>query len=301
MHRHRPARVVILGNVHVHAGAVEQSGHDGLVVGRHDEVRSLALAAEDPIHVTLGGEPEDHVRSLVHDPDVVLGIHSNGMCVGPCIQVLAYLADERTVGVELQELGGGGHIGRPGRVAAREDEDMPPRIDRHSSDLTEVNVVGQFQRIGHRFERKFRNGLCERRSHRQAEHNGRKKNTSHQTPPWEFADDAHSTGHRARNRTCHPGGLQGKTRQLTMDRPDGRLAMSPRVGRAVTQPVSSPIGASLFGLLGKLGTPLSVGGHGSGTTCLNSLKKFWTRMKVGRRERWRTAQASNHSMTLISA
>ena len=202
-------RVVILGNLHVHAGAVEQSGHHGLVVGRHDEVRGLALAAEDPIHMTLGGEPEDHVRSLVDDPDVVLRIDANGMCVGPRIQVLADLTDEVAVGVELEELRGRGHVGRSDRVAAREHEDMPPRIDRHSSDLTEVDVVGQFQRIGHRLEGKLRNHLRERRSHRQAEHDGRKKNTFHQTPPWEFSEDAHSTS-VVQNRTRHPRGRQGR-------------------------------------------------------------------------------------------
>ena len=183
MHRQRPARVVVLRNFHIHPGTVEQSRHHGLVVRRHDEVRGLALAAEDPVHVTLGGEPEDHVRSLVDDPDVVLGIDANGMRVGPRVEVLADLADEVAVGVELEELRRGGHVGRTDRVAAREHEDVSIRVDRHSGDLTEVDVVGQFQRIGNRLEWKLRNHLRQSRSHRQAEHHGRKKHTFHQTPP----------------------------------------------------------------------------------------------------------------------
>ena len=65
-------------------------------------VRRLAFAAKDPIHMPLGSESEDHVGALVHDPDVVLGIDAHGMSIGPGVEIFTYLADEIALGIELE-------------------------------------------------------------------------------------------------------------------------------------------------------------------------------------------------------
>ena len=79
------------------------------------------------------------------------------MRVGQREIVLADLADELALGIELEQLRGRGHVGRPGHVAAREDEDVSLRVDRDAGDLAEVNVRRKRQRIGNRFKRQLRN------------------------------------------------------------------------------------------------------------------------------------------------
>jgi hypothetical protein len=82
-------------------------------------VRGFLLAAEDHNHAAFGVELDDHVRTLVGDPDVIFGIDFDGMAEGPGVQIVADLADELAVGSELEKLGGSGAVSWSGGIAAR--------------------------------------------------------------------------------------------------------------------------------------------------------------------------------------
>src|SRR5207302_891818 len=96
-------------------------------------------------------ELHHHVRALVRDPDVVAAVDAHRVAERPGVQVPADLAHELAVAVELQQLRCRGRVGRPGRVAARENEHVAPGIHRHAGYLAEMQVARQLERV--------RNGL----------------------------------------------------------------------------------------------------------------------------------------------
>src|SRR2546426_10677236 len=69
------------------------------------------------------------------------------MAERPGVQVLADLANERSVGIELEQLRRGGGVGRARGVAARQHEDVTLRIHRDAGDFAEVQVLRQLQRV----------------------------------------------------------------------------------------------------------------------------------------------------------
>jgi len=88
-------------------------------------------------HDPSGGiELDHHVRSLVDDPDVVLGIDTN--TVGELESVVPFpdFPDERAVLIELEQ---------PGVGAARVDEDMPLGIGRDTNRLAQVHAGRELQ------------------------------------------------------------------------------------------------------------------------------------------------------------
>ena len=107
-------------------------------------VRGLLLAPEHHRDPALRVEPDHHVGAFVGDPDVVGAVDLDGVGERPGVEVAADLADEIAVAVELEELRGGGGIGRAFGVAAVEDEDVALRVHRHAGDFAEIEVVRQF-------------------------------------------------------------------------------------------------------------------------------------------------------------
>ena len=110
-------------------------------------VGGFLLAAEHQGDAPLGRELDDEVRALVGDPDVVRRVDLHRVGEGPGVEPVADLADEAAVTVELQELRGGGAVGRPQRVAAREHENVPLRVQRHAGALAEIHAVGQLEEV----------------------------------------------------------------------------------------------------------------------------------------------------------
>ena len=72
-----------------------------------------------------GTELHDHVRAFVGRPDVVVAVDAHGVREREAVQVLADLADERSVGSELEQLRRRLRRARVLRVAgATEDEEV---------------------------------------------------------------------------------------------------------------------------------------------------------------------------------
>jgi hypothetical protein len=149
MHRDRVARIVVRRRRDRHAGALQDAGQLRCVIRRHVEVRRFAPAAEHPHDAALRVHLQDHVRTLVDDPDVVLLVDAHRVRERPRKVVLADFAHELALRIELEQLRGDGHIGRTADIAAREHEHVALRVDRHAGDFAEVNVGRQRQRIGH--------------------------------------------------------------------------------------------------------------------------------------------------------
>src|SRR5579863_3767607 len=70
--------------------------------GMRDRNR-LRFPAESHDYPALGIELDDHIGSLIHDPDIVMWIDLHGVRVNEAIQTLADLARESSVGVEFEE------------------------------------------------------------------------------------------------------------------------------------------------------------------------------------------------------
>jgi hypothetical protein len=100
-----------------------------------------------------------HVRALVGDPDVVLSIDFHGVGEGPGVEVVADLAQIIAVGVELQELRRRRAIGGASCVAAMQDEDMAPGIERDAGNLAKVEIGRQAQDVRNGFVRNLRDVL----------------------------------------------------------------------------------------------------------------------------------------------
>src|SRR3982074_1388680 len=67
-------------------------------------IRSLLLAAEHHNYASLRIEFNDHVRTLVGNPDVVLAIDLDRVRVRPRVEVVADLAHELAVSAKLEKL-----------------------------------------------------------------------------------------------------------------------------------------------------------------------------------------------------
>src|SRR5207302_8629009 len=63
----------------------------------------LRLSAHGHDDVTIGIELDDHVRALIHNPDVILRIHTDRMGKNEPIQTLADLTDILPRLIELKE------------------------------------------------------------------------------------------------------------------------------------------------------------------------------------------------------
>src|SRR5712671_4129998 len=87
-------------------------------------VGSLLFAAEQHHDPARRIELDDHVRTLVRGPNVVMPVDSDGVGERPRVQVVADFANERAIGAELQKLRGGRGVRRSGGIAAREYKNM---------------------------------------------------------------------------------------------------------------------------------------------------------------------------------
>src|SRR6266850_5926273 len=85
----------------------------------------------------------------------------------------ADLAEEFSVGRELEELRSACAIGGTGGIAAREDEDVAFGIDGDAGGFTEMDVRRKFQKVGDRLETDFGRLLGEKRDGRKKEQNNR--------------------------------------------------------------------------------------------------------------------------------
>ena len=110
-------------------------------------VGSLLLAPEDHHDPAFGAELDDHIRTLVRDPDVVFLVDLDGVCIAPRIKVVTNFANVISFCIELKQLRRSGAIGRPRCAAARKDEDVPLRIDGNTCDLTEKDIRRQLEEI----------------------------------------------------------------------------------------------------------------------------------------------------------
>jgi hypothetical protein len=132
-------------------------------------VGGLLLAAEDHDDASGGIEFDDHVRAFVGDPDVVVPVDTDGVSVGPGVEIAADLAEVGAVGGELEELGGGGSVGWAGGVAAGEDEDVAPGVDGYAGGFAEIEVGREFEEVGDGVEGDFGDGLAVSEGYGQAQ------------------------------------------------------------------------------------------------------------------------------------
>ena len=108
-----------------------------------------------------GIELDDHVRSLVDDPDVVLRIDAHRVRELEAVVALADLADVVAVLIELEQA----RVG-----AARVDKDVSLGVGRHAHGFAQIQAGGKLQEIRHRLVRDFGHvlrfglGLRERRA-----------------------------------------------------------------------------------------------------------------------------------------
>ena len=152
------------------------------LVGLGFGVGRLGLAPEHHRHPALRVELDDHVGAFVGGPDVVVLVDAHSVRERPGVEILADLADEFALGIELQDLRGGVAVRRTGaRSAARIDEDVALGVDRNAGGLAEVHVVGQLQQIGHRLVGNGWRVLCERGGTDQRKQRGNQE--PHGIPP----------------------------------------------------------------------------------------------------------------------
>src|SRR5262249_2552041 len=107
----------------------------------------LGFAAQQEGNAALGVELDDHVRHLIDNPDVVLRIDADLLGEQERIDILADLANELAVAIELQQPRAA--VGKRARGADRNGRMAGPRVDenialgigRDATDFAEVNVV----------------------------------------------------------------------------------------------------------------------------------------------------------------
>src|SRR5262249_45479332 len=95
-------------------------------------------------------------------PDVILLVDPHRMSEGPGIEILADLADEAAVTIELENLRSRGAEGVGNSAAARIDVDVALGVHRHTRCLAQMHVRRQLDKIrsGAEFEL---GGRCRRR------------------------------------------------------------------------------------------------------------------------------------------
>ena len=104
----------------------------------------LPLSSEQHHDASLGIEFDDHVRSLVDAPDIVVFVDSDDVREFEAVEVLADLAKKLDVAIELEQLR---------MPAAVIHEDVALRVHGDAGHLAEVHVRRQFQKVRHRIER----------------------------------------------------------------------------------------------------------------------------------------------------
>jgi hypothetical protein len=127
--------------------------------GRRAFVRGFLLAPEHYVDPALGVELDHHVRALVGDPDIVLGVHLHRVRERPGVEVVAELPQIGAVGVELEDLRRRRAVGRAGRAASMQHEDVALRIERDAANLAQVEIGRQMEKIRNGFVRNGRDFL----------------------------------------------------------------------------------------------------------------------------------------------
>src|SRR5262249_986434 len=92
---------------------------------------------------------DDYVRALIGNPDVVLRIDLDCMCVGPCIKVVSNLTQESAISTELQQLRGTCSVGGTSSVATSEHKDVTFGIHSDARNFAKIQVVWKMQEIGY--------------------------------------------------------------------------------------------------------------------------------------------------------
>src|SRR6202040_1228921 len=85
------------------------------------------------------------------------------MAEGPCIEILANLANEFAVAIELEELSCCRRVRRARGVTARQYKDVTFGIDRDTRHFAQVEVLGKLQRIRYGVETNDRRRLLSAR------------------------------------------------------------------------------------------------------------------------------------------
>jgi hypothetical protein len=115
-------------------------------------VGSLGLAAEHHLDAAGGVHLDDHVRALVGRPDVVLLVDAHSVSERPGVEILADLADEAAVTIELENLRRCGAEGVGYSAATRIDVDVALGVHRDARCLAQVHVRRQLDEVRNRLE-----------------------------------------------------------------------------------------------------------------------------------------------------
>ena len=110
-------------------------------------VRGFLFASEHQHHFSFGIELDDHVRTFVGHPDVIVLINFHGVRKRPGVEVMANLANEFSVGAKLEELRGGGTVGWSRGAAARKNNNVPFRIERDSRSFAKIKVRRKLEKV----------------------------------------------------------------------------------------------------------------------------------------------------------
>src|SRR5262249_60834651 len=110
-------------------------------------VGSFPLAAKNECDASFGVELDDHVRTFVPDPDVVVLVDFYRVGKGPCVELMANLAYKFSVWGELEQLCGGRCVGRSHCAAAGKYENVPFRIYRRAGGFAERNIGRRLSNI----------------------------------------------------------------------------------------------------------------------------------------------------------
>ena len=103
-------------------------------------VRGFLFAPKDHQHAAFRIELDHHVRALIGRPNVVILVDFHRVRERPGVEIVADLANEFAVGIELQELSGACTIGGADGVTARKHEHVSVGVYGHTRDLPEVDV-----------------------------------------------------------------------------------------------------------------------------------------------------------------
>ena len=122
-------------------------------------VRGFLFAPEHHVDPAFRGELDHHIRALVGDPDIVLGVDLHRVRERPGIEVMADLPQIIAVGVKLEQLRRRRGVSRAGRIASMQHEDVALRIDRDAGNFAQVEVGRQVQKIRDKFIRDGRDFL----------------------------------------------------------------------------------------------------------------------------------------------
>src|SRR5262249_3202258 len=90
--------------------------------------------------------------AFVSDPDVVVSIYFHHVGEGPSVELMADLPQEIAVGIKFEKLRRGCGVGGTGGVATRKNEDVAIGIGRDAGNFTQMEIVRQLERVGHRVE-----------------------------------------------------------------------------------------------------------------------------------------------------